>query len=54
MTRLVLCRKYQQDLPAACASSSWRNWTDIFENISAKAWEEAEQPNDAINEHRLA
>ncbi|MGB0254268.1 MAG: oxidative damage protection protein [Litorivicinaceae bacterium] len=56
MTRIVFCRKYQQELsglpvpPLPGAAG-----LDIFENISEKAWKEWQNNQTMlINEHRLS
>ena len=56
MTRLVLCRKYQQDLPGLpMPPLPGAVGLDIFENISAKAWKEWQNNQTMlINEHRLS
>ena len=56
MTRLVLCRKYQQDLPGLPAPPlPGAVGLDIFENISARAWKEWQNNQTMlINENRLS
>lgn len=55
MSRTVLCKKFGQELPGLeRAPYPGAKGQDIFENVSAKAWQEW-QANQLmlINEHRL-
>ena len=56
MTRVVLCRKYQQELPGLLVPPlPGAIGIDIFENISEKAWKEWQNNQTMlINEHRLS
>lgn len=56
MTRLVLCRKYQEELPGLNAPPMpGPLGQDIFENISAKAWDDWQALQTMlINEHHLS
>ena len=55
MSRTVLCRKYQQELPAlATAPFPGPAGEDIFNNVSAQAWNEwTEHQTRLINEKHL-
>ena len=56
MTRVVLCRKYRQELPGLKAPPlPGQPGEDIFENVSAKAWSEWQHLQTMlINEHHLS
>ena len=56
MTRMVLCRKYSQELPGLAAPPlPGPAGEDIFANVSAKAWGEWQQLQTMlINEHHLS
>ena len=56
MTRIVFCRKYQQELPGLPVPPlPSAVGLDIFENISEKAWKEWQNNQTMlINEHRLS
>lgn len=55
MSRTVLCRKYQEELPGlAVPPLPGAKGQDIFENISAKAWQEwLQHQTMLINEKQL-
>ena len=55
MSRTVLCRKYQQELPGlTSAPFPGPTGQDIFEHVSLKAWEEwTEHQTRLINEKHL-
>lgn len=55
MSRTVLCRKYQQQLPAlTSAPFPGPAGQDIYEHVSLKAWEEwTEHQTRLINEKHL-
>lgn len=56
MTRLVLCRKYEEQLPGLnSAPMPGALGQDIYDNVSAKAWEDwQELQTMLINEHHLS
>lgn len=56
MTRIVFCRKYQQELPGLPVPPLPGSvGLSIFENISEKAWKEWQSNQTMlINEHRLS
>ena len=56
MTRIVFCRKYQQELPGLAAPPlPGEQGEDIFDNVSAKAWSEWQHLQTMlINEHHLS
>jgi len=56
MSRIVHCRKYQQELPGlARPPYPGTKGLDIFEHISQKAWDEWQaQQTMLINERRLS
>lgn len=56
MSRTVLCRKYGQELPGLAAPPlPGAAGEDIFDNVSAKAWEQWQHLQTMlINEHHLS
>ncbi|MXW54665.1 MAG: oxidative damage protection protein [Gammaproteobacteria bacterium] len=56
MTRMVLCRKYGEQLPGLKAPPMpGPLGQDLFENVSVKAWEDwQELQTMLINEHHLS
>lgn len=56
MTRSVFCRKYQRELPGLAAPPlPGPAGADIFENVSAEAWQAWQQLQTMlINEHHLS
>ena len=56
MSRTVHCRKYGEELPGLAAPPlPGAAGEDIFENVSAKAWQEWQQVQTMlINEHHLS
>ena len=56
MSRTVHCRKYGEELPGLAAPPlPGATGEDIFENVSAKAWQEWQQVQTMlINEHHLS
>ena len=56
MSRTVFCRKYQQELPGLAAPPlPGPAGEDIFEHVSAKAWQEWQNVQTMlINEHHLS
>ena len=56
MSRTVCCRKYQEELPGLAAPPlPGPAGEDIFEHVSAKAWQEWQNVQTMlINEHHLS
>lgn len=56
MSRTVFCRKYQKELPGLAAPPlPGPAGKDIFEHVSAKAWQEWQNVQTMlINEHHLS
>lgn len=56
MSRTVFCRKYQEELPGLAAPPlPGPAGEDIFEHVSAKAWQEWQNVQTMlINEHHLS